>query len=211
MGTLIPILIPMKIFNDSALTRRGFLAATTATLLAGPALALTQTEASTLVNRLVGEINKVIASGKSEGAMIRDFEGIFGRYADVSTIARSALGADARRASRSELSAFTKSFQGYIARKYGKRFREFIGGEIKVKKTTNRGKFFEVASSVNLRGSSPFDVSFRVSDRSGKDLFFDIIIEGISLLSSERVEIGALLDRRGGDIGRLTRDLKKLG
>ncbi len=211
MGILIPILIPMKIFNDSALTRRGFLAATTATLLAGPALALTQTEASTLVNRLVGEINKVIASGKSEGAMIRDFEGIFGRYADVSTIARSALGADARRASRSELSAFTKSFQGYIARKYGKRFREFIGGEIKVKKTTNRGKFFEVASSVNLRGSSPFDVSFRVSDRSGKDLFFDIIIEGISLLSSERVEIGALLDRRGGDIGRLTRDLKKLG
>ena len=143
--------------------------------------------------------------------MIRDFERIFGRYADVNTIARSALGADARRASRSELSAFTKSFQGYIARKYGKRFREFIGGQIKVKNTTNRGKFYEVASSVDLRGSSPFNVSFRVSDRSGKDLFFDIIIEGISLLSSERVEIGALLDRRGGDIGRLTRDLKKLG
>jgi len=201
----------MKIFSDSDLTRRGFLAATTATLMAGPALALTQSQASTLVNRLVGEINKVIASGKSEGAMIRDFERIFGRYADVNTIARSALGADARRASRSELSAFTKSFQGYIARKYGKRFREFIGGQIKVKNTTNRGKFYEVASSVDLRGSSPFNVSFRVSDRSGKDLFFDIIIEGISLLSSERVEIGALLDRRGGDIGRLTRDLKKLG
>ena len=42
-------------------------------------------------------------------------------------------------------------------------------------------------------------------------LFFDIIIEGISLLSSERVEIGALLDERNGNIARLTRDLVNLG
>jgi phospholipid transport system substrate-binding protein len=53
-------------------------------------------------------------------------------------------------------------------------------------------------------------VAFRVSDRSGKQLFFDIIIEGISLLSSERVEIGALLDARNGHIGRLTQDLSGL-
>jgi phospholipid transport system substrate-binding protein len=54
-------------------------------------------------------------------------------------------------------------------------------------------------------------VSFRVSDRSGQNLFFDIIIEGISLLSSERVEIGALLDARKGNIATLTRDLADLG
>ncbi len=211
MGTSIPILIPMKNFENASMTRRAVLFGTAAVMVAGPAVALTQSQATRLVNTLVGEINRVIASGKSEGAMIRDFERIFVRYADVPTIARSALGADARRASRAELSNFTKAFQGYIARKYGKRFREFIGGQIKVKNTVNRGKFFEVVSSVNLRGSSPFDVAFRVSDRSGRDLFFDIIIEGISLLSSERVEIGALLDRRGGNIGRLTRDLAKLG
>jgi len=42
-------------------------------------------------------------------------------------------------------------------------------------------------------------------------LFFDIIVEGISLLSSERVEIGALLDARNGDIAKLIRDLARLG
>lgn len=201
----------MKILSDIQPTRRAFLVGAGASIMAGPVFALSKSQATRLVDSLVGEINKVIASGKSEGAMIRDFEKIFVRYADVPTIARSALGPNARQASKAELSAFTKSFQGYIARKYGKRFREFIGGEIKVKKTISRGKFFEVVSSVDLRGSSPFDVAFRVSDRSGRDLFFDIIIEGISLLSSERVEIGALLDRRGGNIARLTKDLKSLG
>jgi phospholipid transport system substrate-binding protein len=61
-----------------------------------------------------------------------------------------------------------------------------------------------------MQGHAPFEVAFRVSDRSGKQLFFDIIIEGISLLSSERVEIGALLDALNGDIGRLTQDLPDL-
>ena len=63
---------------------------------------------------------------------------------------------------------------------------------------------------VQTPSSAPFEVTFRVSDRSGKQLFFDIIIEGISLLSSERVEIGALLDARNGHIGRLTQDLSDL-
>ena len=201
----------MKILNDTAVSRRVFLALGASSLIAGPAFAITNGEATRLVNALVGEINTVIASGKSESAMIKDFEKIFGKYADVPTIARSALGPTARSTSAADLAAFTKSYRGYIARKYGKRFREFVGGAITVKKTVNRGKYFEVVSNVRLRGSSPFDISFRVSDRSGKDLFFDIIIEGISLLSSERVEIGALLDRRGGSVPRLTRDLRSLG
>ena len=185
--------------------------AATAVALAGPALAISESNARVLVGRLVDEINRVIASGKTESGMIRDFEAVFARYADVPTIARSALGPAARGASSGELSAFTTAFRGYMARKYGKRFREFAGGQIQVKSATNRGKFFEVQSLAILRGSSPFDITFRVSDRSGKDLFFDLLIEGISLLSTERVEIGAMLDRAGGDVGRLTQTLRSTG
>ena len=64
--------------------------------------------------------------------MIRDFERMLARYADMPVIAQSVLGPPARSASRSELRAFTEAFQGYIARKYGRRFREFIGGTITV-------------------------------------------------------------------------------
>ena len=206
-----PISTPILTLNKQPIVRRSFLLGMTSAMVAGPAFALDKATATQLVDRLVAEINRVINSGGSEGKLIRAFENIFAQYADVDIIARSALGPAARSASSSELNAFSRAFRGYIARKYGKQFQEFIGSEIVVKGTKNRGKFFEVDASVRLEGITPFEVSFRVSDRSGENLFFDIIIEGISLLSSERVEIGALLDSRNGNIARLTRDLVNLG
>ena len=62
-----------------------------------------------------------------------------------------------------------------------------------------------------LSGQAPFEVIFRVSDKSGRNLFFDIVIEGISLLKTERTEIGAMLDKRRGDIDALIQDLRRAG
>ena len=173
-------------------------------------LALTQAGAKALVDKLVADINKVIASGKSEAAMIRDFERIFSTYADTAIMARYALGADARSATPQQLRAFTRAFQGYIASKYGRRFREFIGGRIEVKNARKIRNGWEIRSTAFLRGQSPFEVTFLVSDRSGKDLFYNMFIEGVNLLLTERTEIGSMLDQRGGNIDKLTQDLKKL-
>lgn len=173
--------------------------------------ALTDARARTLVDAVVSDINRVIASGKPVSVMISDFERIFTRYADVNIIARSTLGADANRISSSQMAAFTKAFRGYIARKYGKRFNEFVGGRIEVNSVKAVKSWHEVKSTAYLRGESPFEVSFLVSDRSGKDLFFDMIIEGISMRLSERTEVGAMLDRRNGDINAMIADLKKAG
>jgi len=198
----------------SDLSRRHFVAtgvAAAAVFAAQPALALTNTTAKALVDKVVNEINRVIASGKPVGSMIRDFEQIFSRYADVNIIARSTLGADSRRASPAQMRAFTEAFKGYIARKYGKRFNEFAGGKIEVKGVRPVKSWHEVRSTVDLRGEAPFDVLFLVSDRSGRDLFFDMVIEGVSLRLSERTEIGSMLDRRQGNIDALIKDLRQAG
>lgn len=175
-----------------------------------PALALTEASATTLVATMVGDINKTIASGKSEPAMIRDFEKLFSKYADTPIMARYALGVDARQASKSQMRSFIKAFQGYIARKYGKRFREFIGGRIEVVSARKIKAGYEVKCTAFLKGEAPFEVTFLVSDKSGKDKFFNMFIEGVNLLLTERTEIGAMLDRRGGDLNAMISDLQKL-
>ena len=199
----------------SKLSRRGFIAAsavaTGAAMLPGQALALSDAEAKSLVGKVVTDINKVIASGKPVSGMIKDFERIFRKYGDVNIIARSTLGADSKRLSSSQMKAYTEAFRGYIARKYGKRFNEFVGGRIEVKGARAVKSWYEVKSTAYLKGEPPFEVLFLVSDRSGKDLFFDMVIEGVSLRLSERTEIGAMLDRRNGDINALIADLKKAG
>lgn len=196
--------------------RRGFLGGVMSFgllsgLLPTAGWALNEANSKALVDKIVGEINRVIGSGKSEAAMIQDFERIFGRYADVSIIARSALGADSRRASNAQLRAFTTAFKGYVARKYGKRFREFIGGQIEVQGVRPVKSWHEVEATVFLRGQSPFEVLFLVSDKSGKDLFFDMMIEGVSMRLAERTEIGALLDANNGDIDKLISAVQRAG
>ena len=143
--------------------------------------------------------------------MIGDFTRIFGRYGDVPAIARSALGPTARSLSTSELSSYTQAFQGYIGRKYGKRFREFIGGRIEVNGARQAGRFYEVSTTAFLRGENPFELTFIVSDRSGQDRFVNMLIEGVNLLATERVEITALLDRNRGNVNGLIDDLKRAG
>jgi len=196
------------------LTRRAFgagLAAGTGYLaLALPVRALTVDQAKALIDMAISEVNATISSGKSETAMFGDFERIFSRYSDVPVIARSALGVAARSASKAQMASFTKAYQGYLSRKYGRRFREFIGGKIEVTDARPVKSYFEVSSVAYLKGEAPFDLRWHVSDKSGKQLFFNIIIEGVNMLASERTEIGALLDKNGGNIDALTENLKKI-
>lgn len=174
-----------------------------------PAFAITEAGAKKLVDSLVNDINKVIAAGKSESAMFRDFERIFKRYSDTSYIAAYAMGVDGRRATASQKRAFSKAFQSYIGRKYGSRFREFIGGRLEVRSVKKVKNWYEVSTTAYLRNEAPFDVTFQVSDRAGKDLFFNMYIEGVNLLLTERNEIGALIDRNGGSIDGMINDLKR--
>lgn len=194
------------------MNRRSFLTGLTASAAlvpAAPLWALNEAGASRLISSLVTDINKVIASGKAENAMFREFERIFKRYSDTSYIAAYALGVDARRASAAQKRNFSKTFQGYISRKYGKRFREFIGGSLEVKSVKRVKKWYEVSTTAFLQGQAPFEVTFLVSDRSGKDLFFNMYIEGVNLLLTERTEIGAILDSNKGDIDAMIAELKR--
>lgn len=193
-----------------ALIAGGFGALAALSLAPGRALALTTDEASRLIGTLVDEINGVINSGKSQEAMFGDFERIFTRYADVPVIAQSALGVASRQASPAQMRAFSDAFRTYLARKYGRRFREFIGGRIEVTGAQSVKSFYEVSSIAHLPGSRPFDVRWHVSDKSGRDLFFNIIIEGVNMLATERTEIGAQLDRRRGNLDQLIADLPGL-
>ncbi|MCT8159113.1 phospholipid-binding protein MlaC [Pseudoruegeria sp. SHC-113] len=206
--------IPTRIPTPTEPTRRRFLAGLgalgTAALLPGAGHALNAGQAEALVGALVKDINRIINSGNSESAMYGDFERLFAKYADVPTIARYTLGADARSASSAQLRAYTSAFQGYISRKYGKRFREFIGGRLEVNSARAVKNFYEVKTTAYLRGEAPFEVTFLVSDRSGSTKFFNIFIEGVNMLLTERSEIGAMLDRRRGNLDQLTADLRKL-
>lgn len=195
--------------------RRVFLAGISAivavTAMPSAGFALTKAAAEKLISNLSRDIFKVINSGKSDTAMFRDFDRVFAKYAAVDAIARTCLGPPWRSANARQKKAYTAAFRAYISRKYGKRFREFIGSEIKVVSARVVKSGVLVKSVVKFKGSAPFTVDWQVFERNGKQQMFDLYIEGISMIKTEREEIGSMLDRSGGKIDKLVTRLNKAG
>lgn len=171
-----------------------------------PAFALTEDQAKTFVQQMAADIEKTVNSGKSDSAMFQAFEQLLDKYADMDVVARFALGPAARSASASEISAYTAAFKSYISRKYGARFREFIGGDISVTGARTDKRAVIVSARATVPSQSAVAVDFHVSNQSNK--VFNVILEGVNLLTTERTEIGALLDQQGGSMSKLTSALK---
>lgn len=176
-----------------------------------PSAAMSQAEARSLIDRVMTDVHSIINSGIPESQMYGRFETLFDNYGDVPIIARSALGPPARAASASQMTAFTRAFRGYLARKYGRQFRRFIGATAQVNEARTLQSFWEVDTTMTMRGEAPFEVRWHVSDRSGSNRFFNIIIEGVNVLAAERQEIGSMLERRGGNLDRMIQDLQSAG
>lgn len=52
-------------------------------------------------------------------------------------------------------------------------------------------------------------MTFFVGEKSGR--FYNMYVEGVNMLLTERTEVGAMLDRRRGDIDAMIADLRRAG
>lgn len=169
-----------------------------------PARAQAAGRAEALVANLSQELIALLRSGRSEGQLHADFERMLTRFGDMPVVAASALGPAWRGASSADKSAFVGAFQAYLARKYGGQFRGYENAAIEIVRARDGGKAGVLVETVVSRpGRDPFRVEWQVSERGGSPKVVNLIIEGVSMLTNERAEVGAMLEASGGDIDRL--------
>ena len=176
-------------------------------LYASPVFAFKKSDAEKLIKNLTNDVLGAVNEQKSEDIMFSRFEEIFSKYADVPLIARKALGPTWRGASKAQRSAYVSAFRGYMARYYGKRFEEFLGSEIIVSNSRKTSGGFLVGSNIILKDGSSYQAQWHVIDARGKYLMYNLFLEGVSVLSDVRVQIGSMLDKRAGSIDRLIKHL----
>jgi len=177
-----------------------------AALVAFPkgALALSADQSSSFVQTIIDDVQSIINSGQPESLVLPQFESLFSRYADIATIARSVLGPAYRTASGGQQRQFNNAFQHYMSFKYGRQFSDYRGSSITIVRVREAGsEQFLVESQVLLPGKSPFALEWHVFNSSGRPKMFDLIIEGIRLISSEREEVRAMLNAERNDLNRL--------
>lgn len=185
------------------------IAVTLATLCFGlPAMAATVTvDDAKAYAHSVGD--KVIAvlddKSLSDDQKIQNLESLFIDVVDVKWVGRFVLGTSWRSATPEQQQAYLDAYGAFLVKNYTSNFAEY-GGETFVVTTARAeeraGEFF-VRTEIERKGGQPnVIVDYRLRAEDGKKVdfkVFDIIVEGVSLIATQRSEFASVVNRQGLD------------
>ncbi len=201
--------------------RRNFLNRTALAVAAGltaglaPSLsqALSEDEATAHVQGTIDEIVALVESPGDTASKAPRLLAIMERRAAMPQIARFAAGLAWRGMDEAQQARYVAAFGTFLSGIYTGMFQKYAGnrqsGEaFKLGRVIDAGrKGMLVRTSIIRTGEAPVVVEWLVTDRPGRVVIADIVIEGVSMLVSEREEIGSMLEVRGGNVELLIADL----
>ena len=118
---------------------------------------------------------------------------------DMPSIGRLVMGRHWRRATTEQKDLFGPLFQEFVVATYGRRFEAYSGEQLMVGRARKASKkITAVSSRVTRRKGQPIDVSWMLHRKDGRWYVIDVVIEGISMVISQRSEFAAVIGRRGG-------------
>jgi phospholipid transport system substrate-binding protein len=148
-------------------------------------------------DRAVEVLNK-----KSDPAFRQErFRQLFHADFDSAGIARFVLGRYWRDASEEEQKDFVKLFEDYVVFVYTARLSNFGGQDFKIRGSRSDGDGVVVLTDVfSPGGSSPLKIDWRLVSDNGAYKINDVIVEGVSMLVTQRSEFASIVQRNGGQV-----------
>ena len=176
-----------------------FLLMSTAALAAPPVV--NPADAVAFMNQLWDRAVEVL-NKKSDPALRQErFRQLFHADFDCPGIARFVLGRYWRDASEEEQRDFVKLFEEYVVFVYTARLSNFGGQDFKVRGSRSDGDGVMVSTDVfSPGGSSPLKIDWRLVSDNGTYKINDVIVEGVSMLVTQRSEFASVVQRNGGQV-----------
>jgi len=189
------------------MTRRLFLTlvaliiASTSLTTASDAIAA---DANGFMNQLWGQTVEVLSNKVPRAERLMRFRQLFQADFDGPGIARFVLGRYWRSASEQEQQEYLKLFEDYVVFVYGTRLSNFNGETFKMlgSRTDESGTIVST-DIISPSGEAPIKVDWRLIADHGSFKINDVIIEGISMLVTQRSEFASVIQRHGGQVGGL--------
>jgi len=176
-----------------------FLLMSTAALAAPPVV--NPADAVAFMNQLWARAVEVL-NKKSDPALRQErFRQLFHADFDCPGIARFVLGRYWRDASEEEQKDFVKLFEEYVVFVYTARLSNFGGQDFKIRGSRSDGDGVMVSTDVfSPGGSSPLKIDWRLVSDNGTYKINDVIVEGVSMLVTQRSEFASIVQRNGGQV-----------
>ena len=116
-------------------------------------------------------------------------------------VARLVLGRAWRSASDEQKKGFIVEFRTLLLKTYAVALSKYKDQKIEFKpsRMSYTDEIFIVKSEIIQAGAQPIRVNYALSKRAGKWLVFDIVIEGVSLVTNYRSQFSSVIRKNGMD------------
>lgn len=167
-----------------------------------PVHAAAPADAKSYIDRLGSQALTIIASPKLTKAQKQaKLTTLFSDSVDIPWVARFVMGRFWRQASDAQKSAYLREYQKFLIKHYTSRFADYTGGTFTITNSKDDGDN-EFTVSMQLQGdkkSEPVLVDYRVRAGQGGFKIFDVIVEGVSLITTQREEFSSVIAQNNID------------
>lgn len=177
--------------------------ALSASVFALPAFATAISDANRMAEGALSDLQRIINAGASTSSL----KSFFNKYADMSSMARTALGAPWRGMSAALRNQYVSAFENYLVKKYAKQFQALSGSTSEIKSAKDTGKSGITVSTAFTKGSSTSQLDMQVSNQTGGYKIVDLILNGASMVGNERQAVRDLLAKNGNNVDALIAEL----
>ena len=129
---------------------------------------------------------------------------------DVKTISRFVLGRYWRKTTEADREEFMGLFEDLIVATYSRRFSDYSGQTLEVEAIREENeKRAAVASRMLRQAGEPIQIDWRLRRRGDSWRIVDVVVEGMSMVLSQRSEYAAVIKSDGGKIHGLLAKLRE--
>ncbi len=189
-------------------TRRAVLAGLAVAIAAPPLAAAPAAarDAITFMNELWTRATEVLNDKVPQAQRQARFRELFQQDFDGPGIGRFVLGRYWRTATPEEQQEFLKLFQEYIVLVYATRLSGFGGETFKIRASRpDEGSVVVSTDILGANATAPLKVDWRLVPDGESYRITDVVVEGVSMLVTQRSEFASVIQRRGGQVrGLLT-------
>lgn len=157
-------------------------------------------------------VSVLTVEGLSDKELADRFRSLFREGFDVPVIGQRVLGRYWRRATEQERSEYLSLFEDYVVQIYALRFRAYSGETFSASEMRpGAANYVVVNSEVETPGSGapPVKVDWLVRDAGGGYKIEDVVIEGVSMVATQRDEFSSVIRQRGGQVSGLIDALRE--
>ena len=169
-------------------------------------------EPDVFVQSTVNRASQVLSDNLSKDQKIIELKSIAAETVDIKGIGMYTLGSYRKILSEDQKKEYAILFEQYFLKTFSSRLAEYSNPEIEVKSKEELNKNYTMVSSVlvSTEQRPEVKIDWRIYTKNPDDLKIrDLIIEGLSLVRTQKEEFASIIESNNGDINALLTSLKE--